>query len=147
MPAFRHKNIFEEVKNKSHDEDWVGLPAKVATAAKPGTAEKIEVMVARLEAGEELHSCLPHDWRDRNRNERRNWHRSLSVNNEQSSKLETFVASKVIASQIGVTSKTIMNWVKRGEFPEPCKMMGGRPYWTLTQVIEWQQAPRIDGGK
>ena len=55
MPAFRHKNIFEEVKNKSHDEDWVGLPAKVATAAKPGTAEKIEVMVARLEAGEELH--------------------------------------------------------------------------------------------
>ena len=55
MPAFRHKNIFEEVKNKSHDEDWVGLPAKVATAAKPGTAEKVEVMVARLEAGEELH--------------------------------------------------------------------------------------------
>ena len=55
MPAFRHKNIFEEVKNKSHDEDWVGLPARVATAAKPGTAEKIEVMVARLEAGEELH--------------------------------------------------------------------------------------------
>ena len=55
MPAFRHKNIFEEVKNKSHDEDWVGLPAKVATAAKPGTAEKIEVMVARLEAGEDLH--------------------------------------------------------------------------------------------
>ena len=55
MPAFRHKNVFEEIKNKSHDEDWVGLPAKVATAAKPGTAEKIEVMVARLEAGEELH--------------------------------------------------------------------------------------------
>ena len=69
------------------------------------------------------------------------------MNNEQSSKLETFVASKVIASQIGVTSKTIMNWVKRGEFPEPCKMMGGRPYWTITQVLEWQQAPRIDGGK
>ena len=55
MPAFRHKNVFEEIKNKSHDEDWVGLPARVATAAKPGTAEKIEVMTARLEAGEELH--------------------------------------------------------------------------------------------
>ena len=55
MNPFRHKNIFEDVKNKSHDEDWVGLPARVATAAKPGTAEKIEVMVARLEAGEELH--------------------------------------------------------------------------------------------
>ena len=55
MNPFRHKNVFEEIRNKSHDEDWVGLPAKVATAAKPGTAEKIEVMVARLEAGEELH--------------------------------------------------------------------------------------------
>lgn len=55
MKPFRHKNVFEEIKNKSHDEDWVALPTKVATAAKPGTAEKIEVMVARLEAGEELH--------------------------------------------------------------------------------------------
>jgi len=47
--------VFEEIKNKSHDEDWIGLPPKMATAAKPGTAEKIEVMTARLEAGEELH--------------------------------------------------------------------------------------------
>ena len=55
MKQFRHKNVFEEIKNKSHDEDWIGLPPKMATAAKPGTAEKIEVMTARLEAGEELH--------------------------------------------------------------------------------------------
>ena len=55
MRQFRHKNVFEEIKNKSHDEDWIGLPPKMATAAKPGTAEKIEVMTARLEAGEELH--------------------------------------------------------------------------------------------
>jgi hypothetical protein len=55
MKPFRHRNVFEEIKNKSHDEDWVALPARVATAARPGTAEKIEVMVARLEAGEELH--------------------------------------------------------------------------------------------
>jgi hypothetical protein len=47
--------VFEEIKNKSHDEDWIGLPPKMATAAKPGTAEKIEVMTARLQAGEDLH--------------------------------------------------------------------------------------------
>jgi len=47
--------VFEEITNKGYDDDWVSLPAKVATAAKPGTAEKIEVMVARLEAGEDLH--------------------------------------------------------------------------------------------
>jgi len=63
------------------------------------------------------------------------------VNNEQSNHLETFVGSKVIASKLGVTTKTITNWVKRGEFPVPRKMMGRRPYWTLTQVIEWQQSP------
>ena len=55
MKPFRHKNVFEEIKNKSHDEDWVALPTKMATAAKPGTAEKIAVLAARLEAGEELH--------------------------------------------------------------------------------------------
>jgi hypothetical protein len=55
MKQFRHKNVFEEIKNKSHDEDWIGLPPKMATAAKPGTAEKIEVMTARLNAGEDLH--------------------------------------------------------------------------------------------
>ena len=55
MKPFRHKNVFEEIKNKSHDEDWVALPTKVATAAKPGTAEKIAVLAARLEAGEDLH--------------------------------------------------------------------------------------------
>ena len=55
MKTFRHKNVFEEILNKGYDDDWVSLPAKVATAAKPGTAEKIEVMVARLQAGEDLH--------------------------------------------------------------------------------------------
>jgi len=55
MKTFRHKNVFEEITNKGYDDDWVSLPAKVATAAKPGTAEKIEVMVARLDAGEDLH--------------------------------------------------------------------------------------------
>jgi hypothetical protein len=55
IKQFRHKNVFEEILNKGYDDDWVSLPAKVATAAKPGTAEKIEVMVARLDAGEDLH--------------------------------------------------------------------------------------------
>jgi hypothetical protein len=55
MKQFRHKNVFEEIKNKAHDEDWIGLPPKMATAAKPGATEEIEVMVARLAAGEDLH--------------------------------------------------------------------------------------------
>jgi len=28
MKQFRHKNVFEEIKNKSHDEDWIGLPSE-----------------------------------------------------------------------------------------------------------------------
>jgi hypothetical protein len=54
MPAFRHKNIFEEVKNKSHDEDWVPKPASMATGSLDGTIERIKVLCDRLERGEAL---------------------------------------------------------------------------------------------
>lgn len=57
MKSFRHKNIFAEIENKGHDEDWVPKPASVATAARPGTIEKIEVFAQRLADGE----CLFHE--------------------------------------------------------------------------------------
>ena len=54
MPAFRHKNVFEEIKNKSHDEDWVPKPASMATGSLDGTIERIKVLCDRLERGEAL---------------------------------------------------------------------------------------------
>ena len=54
MPAFRHKNVFEEIKNKSHDEDWVPKPASMATGSLDGTIERMKVLCDRLERGEAL---------------------------------------------------------------------------------------------
>jgi len=84
MKTFRHKNVFEEIANKGYDDDWVSLPAKVATAAKPGTAEKIEVMVARLDAGEDLHH--PND-------------EQVPGTIEQSSKMQLMVLAARLAKQ------------------------------------------------
>ena len=54
MKQFRHKNVFEEIKNKAHDEDWVPLPASMATGSRDGTVERIKVLCERLERGEAL---------------------------------------------------------------------------------------------
>lgn len=54
MKLFRHKNVFEEIKNKSHDEDWVPKPASEATGSFDGTIERIKVLCDRLERGEAL---------------------------------------------------------------------------------------------
>lgn len=54
MKPFRHKNVFEEIKNKSHDEDWVPKPASEATGSLDGTIERLKVLCERLERGEAL---------------------------------------------------------------------------------------------
>ena len=54
MNPFRHKNVFEEIKNKSHDEDWIPKPASEATGSFDGTIERLKVLCERLERGEAL---------------------------------------------------------------------------------------------
>ena len=54
MKTFRHKNVFEEILNKGYDDDWVPVPASVATGSLDGTVERIKVLRERLERGEAL---------------------------------------------------------------------------------------------
>lgn len=51
----RSKNIFVEIWAKGHDLDFEPHSTPIATAAPPGSLEKIRVMCERLAAGEELH--------------------------------------------------------------------------------------------
>ena len=57
MISFRRsaKNIFREICEKRHDEDFVPSKQPEPTEARPGSIEKMQVLSARLMAGEELH--------------------------------------------------------------------------------------------
>jgi len=48
------KNIFEEIRIKQHDEDFIPSPCRQACDASPGSKEKIEILCRRAEYGEEL---------------------------------------------------------------------------------------------
>jgi hypothetical protein len=47
-------NIFDELKSRGHDEDFAPLRVPNPTAASPGSLEKVRVLRARMEAGEQL---------------------------------------------------------------------------------------------
>ena len=40
---------------------------------------------------------------------------------------------------LGVSDKTIWNWVKRGEFPAPIKLSPTVTVWRLTDVQAWME--------
>jgi hypothetical protein len=48
------RNIFTELVEKQHDEDFCPVVASAPTAAPPGSFAKLEVMAARVEAGQSL---------------------------------------------------------------------------------------------
>nr|MBP8206539.1 AlpA family phage regulatory protein [Acinetobacter sp.] len=41
------------------------------------------------------------------------------------------------AGLLGVSDKTIWNWVKRGEFPAPIKLSPSVTVWRLSEVQAW----------
>jgi len=47
-------NLFEHILHCGDDRDFSPRPAAEPTTARPGTPEKIEVMAARLQRGEEI---------------------------------------------------------------------------------------------
>ena len=53
------KTIFEEIKSKNHDEDFEPDELPTPTGARPGSLEKLFVIIERVERGESLWS--PHD--------------------------------------------------------------------------------------
>lgn len=38
---------------------------------------------------------------------------------------------------IGVSDKTIWQWVKQGQFPAPIKLSDGVTVWRMSEVLEW----------
>lgn len=52
------KTIFEEIKLKQHDEDFEPDDMPEPTGARPGSLEKLFVIVERVEKGQQLfHPC------------------------------------------------------------------------------------------
>lgn len=52
--VLRSRNVFHEIELLGHDEDYQPQPCKVPTGHPPGSKEKVEVLCARVIAGEEL---------------------------------------------------------------------------------------------
>lgn len=46
------------------------------------------------------------------------------------------LSRKEVANVMGVTTRTIYNWVERGKFPPPA-MIFGRPRWKATDIEEY----------
>jgi len=44
---------------------------------------------------------------------------------------------------IGVSDKTIWQWVKRGQFPAPIKLSDSVTVWRLSDVQAWMQSKRL----
>ena len=38
---------------------------------------------------------------------------------------------------IGVSDKTIWQWVKKGQFPAPIKLSDGVTVWRMSEVLKW----------
>lgn len=45
---------------------------------------------------------------------------------------------------IGVSDKTIWQWVKRGEFPAPVKLSDSVTVWRLSDVQTWMQSKGLE---
>ncbi len=45
---------------------------------------------------------------------------------------------------IGVSEKTIWEWVKQGEFPKPIKLSPSITVWRATDVAKWMQSKGME---
>lgn len=45
---------------------------------------------------------------------------------------------------IGVSDKTIWQWVKRGEFPAPIKLTDSVTVWRLSEIQTWMQSKGLE---
>lgn len=59
----------------------------------------------------------------------------------QSKQINARPASKGI---IGVSDKTIWQWVKRGEFPAPIRIGGNVTVWRLSDVQAWMKSKGME---
>lgn len=56
----------------------------------------------------------------------------------QASPLVAVLSKKEVCAQLRVSTRTVENMVKAGEFP-PAVKIGKSVYWSETAVLRWQQ--------
>ncbi|WP_368564112.1 helix-turn-helix transcriptional regulator [Acinetobacter bereziniae] len=66
------------------------------------------------------------------------------INKGQVKTLNARPASKGL---IGVSDKTIWNWVKRGAFPAPIKLSPSVTVWRLSDVQAWMQEKGMEAAQ
>lgn len=49
-----NRNIFQEIRNRGHDEDFQPKSVSAPTDYLPGSREKVETLAARVESGVDL---------------------------------------------------------------------------------------------
>ncbi|WP_278345336.1 helix-turn-helix transcriptional regulator [Acinetobacter sp. 16] len=45
---------------------------------------------------------------------------------------------------IGVSEKTLWEWVRKGEFPQPIKLSPTITVWRATDIAEWMQSKEME---
>lgn len=56
------------------------------------------------------------------------------INKGKTKNIKARPASKGL---IGVSDKTIWQWVKKGQFPAPLKLSDGVTVWRMSEVLKW----------
>lgn len=51
-----------------------------------------------------------------------------------------------IASEYGVTRRTVEGWRRHAKFPRPVEVEGGGPIWELERVRDWVETHRMKPG-
>lgn len=62
-------------------------------------------------------------------------------------KVKTISARPASKGLLGVSDKTIWNWVKRGEFPTPVKLSPTVSVWRLSEVQEWMDRKGLEASQ
>ena len=59
-------------------------------------------------------------------------------------KTKNISARSASKGMVGVSDKTIWQWVKRGEFPAPVKLSDSVTVWRLSDVQAWMQSRGLE---
>ena len=59
-------------------------------------------------------------------------------------KTKNISARPASKGMVGVSDKTIWQWIKNGEFPAPIKLSDSVTVWRLSDVHTWMQSKRLE---
>ena len=53
------------------------------------------------------------------------------------------ISIKEASKILGVSEKTLWEWVRKGEFPQPIKLSPTITVWRATDIAEWMKSKEI----